>query len=302
MRRPDAEARHQAARPGELADNPPGAPADPRGICRVLAVLAVVVLAVAAVDPATAAPPPVTRICAQYWHTAVRGAYVVRNDFFGAQDPAECVTIRHGGANFRVSTSRAAGDGSKVQAYPNIFLGCEYGVCSPHSRLPMRASRLVRPVTSWRIRDRATGIWDAACDLWFTRHKETTGKADGAELMIWLGARAVAYSSRRVVRIDGQSWYYASWHTRHDGGAWQYIQFRRVMPTERETNLRLAPFLRFAERHRAMSRRWWLESVEAGFEIWRGGTGLATRSFAVSLGRRHRFPISVPPDQQAGSS
>jgi hypothetical protein len=29
---------------------------------------------------------------------------------------------------------------------------------------------------------------------------------------------------------------------------------------------------------------WYLESVEAGFEIWRGGTGLDTRSFALSAG------------------
>lgn len=275
-------------------------------LAEVLALALLAALLAAGFRPAaatlqfTGGPVPDRRICAEYWHTAVHGGYVVRNAY-SAADPGQCVTIRAGGANFTVTRSRAANPGSKVQAYPNIFYGCEWGVCSPRTRLPMRLSRVYKPVTSWRIRARAAGIWDAGYDLWFTRHRETNGKADGAELMIWAAARGVAFSGHHVVRIDGQDWYYASWPTRHDGGAWQYIQFRRVHAAARLPRLRLAPFIRFAEVHRAMSRRWWLESAEAGFEIWRGGRGLATRSFSFSLGRRAApFPISVPPDHRPG--
>jgi hypothetical protein len=38
-----------------------------------------------------------------------------------------------------------------------------------------------------------------------------------------------------------------------------------------------------AERRGLMKRSWWLTSVEAGFEIWRGGVGLSTTQFSVHL-------------------
>ena len=33
------------------------------------------------------------------------------------------------------------------------------------------------------------------------------------------------------------------------------------------------------ERAGLIRPRWWLTSIDAGFEIWRGGTGLATLSY-----------------------
>jgi cellulose 1,4-beta-cellobiosidase len=33
---------------------------------------------------------------------------------------------------------------------------------------------------------------------------------------------------------------------------------------------------------------WYLIDVEAGFELWHGGAGLATKSFSVNVAKRHR--------------
>ena len=46
-----------------------------------------------------------------------------------------------------------------------------------------------------------------------------------------------------------------------------------------QTDLRLAPFFRRAEARGWVEPGWWLENIEAGFELWQGGTGLATGSF-----------------------
>jgi hypothetical protein len=48
-------------------------------------------------------------------------------------------------------------------------------------------------------------------------------------------------------------------------------------------NLNVLAFVRVAEGYGFIQPRWWLTSMEAGFEIWRGGVGLGTRSFSVRV-------------------
>lgn len=230
--------------------------------------------------------PTGTKICAQYWHMVTGGKYVIRNDYFGPKDTGQCITNRNvassPGNNFRVSVSRAADAGWKVQAYPNIFLGCEYGVCSPGTNLPHRAGTIASARTEWRIQHPLSGLWNAGYDIWLSRTRQTNGKADGAELMIWPAARGVAFSSHSAVRIEGVRYYYASWFINRGGRSWHYIQFRRVVQTN-HMRVNLLPFLRYAASRGNMSMNWWLESVEAGFEIWNGGTGLATTAFSATV-------------------
>lgn len=87
------------------------------------------------------------------------------------------------------------------------------------------------------------------------------------------------------MRIDGARWHFAH-HvacsaTAAYAGCWNYVLFHRASPVAGVKELRLAPFFRFAERKRLVSRRWFLASVNAGFEIWHGGVGLGTRWFRV---------------------
>jgi len=108
----------------------------------------------------------------------------------------------------------------------------------------------------------------------------TTGQARGAELMIWLGARRIKVPARTpVVRIDHTRWYLLHWRACHRGDCWNYVQFRRVRPVLGVRHLALLPFIRRAEKRGWISPRWWLENIEAGFELWQGGRGLATNWF-----------------------
>jgi cellulose 1,4-beta-cellobiosidase len=49
-------------------------------------------------------------------------------------------------------------------------------------------------------------------------------------------------------------------------------------------NLDLYPLLLDAGQRNYLSSSWYLIAVEAGFEIWQGGTGLAVKQFSVALG------------------
>lgn len=212
--------------------------------------------------------------------------FVVRNDNFGGR--RECLSNRNDWSNFKVRVSKANARGVESMAYPNIFRGCSWGVCSPGSGMPVRVSRLDWLTTSWYTSLHASGRWAATYDIWFNRTDRVSGQDNGAELMIWLNARSFPATNRApVVWIDHTRWRVQRWVTDGPNGKkWNYIQFRRLRPVTHVRRLKLVPFIRFSRRFGWIRRSWWLTGVEAGFEIWRGGAGLATTLFWAGKPRR----------------
>jgi Glycosyl hydrolase family 12 len=168
-----------------------------------------------------------------------------------------------------------------VKAFPDIYRGCSWGVCSASSNLPRRVSALNAPIATWYTSENAAGTWNAAFDIWFTKSEETTGQANGAELMIWLNTHNYGRprAGTPTVWVGHHKYWMVHWVPCHNGACWNYIQFRRVHPTWGVKRLRIGPFISRAERHGLIRSWWWMENIEAGFEIWSGGTGLATKWF-----------------------
>jgi len=232
-------------------------------------------------------PHPVTlRLCRRYQHLVAFDAHgaglVVRNDNYGGR--RECLANVNRRANFAVASSAARRKGVEPAAFPNIFYGCSWGICSPSARLPRRLSRLRNPVTSWYTAGRPQGRWDAAYDIWFARQRATGGQDRGAEIMLWLrtdglGRPAAAHS----LLIDRRRWQLEHWITRNPatGDHWPLIIFWMTHPRRYVRHLALMPFFHRVEALGLLHRSYWLTSVEAGFEVWRGGTGLRTTSFSV---------------------
>jgi hypothetical protein len=239
------------------------------------------------VNVASAQTPRV--LCRPHQHirtTSRFGAarFILKNDNYGGE--RECLSNRNGWSNFRVVSSGAHVGHFEPVAYPDIFLGCSWGVCSPRSGLPKRADRLRSLTTSWYTTQHANGQWSAGYDIWFSRTRRVHGQADGAELMIWLNSKGFPPNRWPVVEVGHVLWHLAHWTTGRNGRRWNYIQFRRVIPATHVRRLRIMPFLRAAERYGFVRPRWWLTSVEAGFEIWRGGVGLGTTSFWARVSPR----------------
>jgi len=238
----------------------------------------------AATPPAaTVAHVRISTLCKRYQHFAVATAqgthFVVKNDNYGGQ--WECLAIRGERPNFTVAQSQLPTWHAKPQAYPFILRGCSWGTCSaPDGNLPRQVFALRRPVATWYTTQVATGEWDAAFDTWFGTRRMTTGQADGAEMMIWLSARRVKVPPHtKILHVGHLRWYLLHWRACHAGTCWNYIQFRRVWPVLRARKLRLLPFIHRAEKRGWIQPAWWLENIEAGFELWQGGTGLATDWF-----------------------
>lgn len=264
----------------------------------LLVVMAVLAGTLGAAGPAAAGPVPprprppapgVTTICAEHHYRRVTGAggrqYVIENGNFGGRP--ECITNRGLRPNFTVTRSGADSRTARVMAYPFALYGCSWKLCTPRSGLPARLRKVRRATASWSMVARAGGRWNAAFDVWFGRHRSAiNAQARGAELMIWLNARDYPAARSRVIRVDHRRWYLYHWVTSHDGARWTYIQVRAVRPVSHVRALALLSIIRRVERTGLIRPSWWMLNIESGFEIWRGGRGLTTTTFAASVRRR----------------
>ena len=212
------------------------------------------------------------------------GAYQIQNNEWGSRAP-ECITT-DGNADFRVAHSSIANstDGAPG-GYPFIYKGCHWGACTSGSGLPIQVSslRAGTVTTSWMTtQPGGSSIYNAAYDIWFNQAPATSGQPDGAELMIWLALHGPNHPGGVVVAsgvvIGGLS--YDVWQIRR--ATWNAITYVLTTPAT-SVHLDLQPLVADAVRRGALRTSWYLISVEAGFEVWQGGTGLATNMFAVHV-------------------
>jgi len=214
-------------------------------------------------------------------HGQGRTYLVNNNNFMGL---AECLSGSAHAPAFRVARSGATSTGPDSDAFPDIYTGCSWGRCSPGTKLPTRVSDLGNPVTTWDTTENAGGLWAATYDMWFDPRPIRTGQAD-AEMMIWLNVRGLYSAAGEgwpVVRIDGALWYVLTWITGNGHQQWRYVQFRKYTPRWNVTGLSLKPFYQYMENQGWITPSWYALNVEAGFEIWSGGTGLATTAFSAT--------------------
>jgi cellulose 1,4-beta-cellobiosidase len=259
-------------------------------ICGVTLLCAPLVQSVVPAAPAARSATVVTlcRAGEQRIVTSSGGrAYRIRNaNWHGPR--GMCISNRNLGTNFRETRAPGPDPRGLVVAYPDIFRGCLWHFCSPNAGIPIRARNIHHLKSTWHTRQDARGSWNAAYDLWFGKRRMITGQADGAELMIWLnrhGACCPLQPNAKRVRIDGHVFRLSHWraHSKKWDVSWNYIQLRFVHPRKRVDGVRLTPIIHRCIRMGLLDRSWWLENVVAGFEVWRGGRGLGTTKFNVSL-------------------
>jgi Glycosyl hydrolase family 12 len=230
--------------------------------------------------------PGTNTICQQLgWEkvtTGQGGRYIVRNDNFGGR--TECLANSGLRPNFTVTRSKANSSGPEAMAYPDVFYGCSWGLCTSKTLLPVRASRVRSATASWSIATQARGQWNAAFDIWFGRHRSAyKTQATGAELMIWLNAHDDPASPALTFTADHRRWYLYHWVARLGDKSWNYIQVRAVHKVNHVHALSLVPIIDHVERVGLIRPSWWMLNVESGFEIWTNGAGLATKSFSTHI-------------------
>jgi hypothetical protein len=249
-----------------------------------------------AVLPASSSEAATTLLCNSQTRSVAGGAYMVDNNEWGSGAP-ECVSA-DGSADFAVANSSIANTNhGPPGGYPAIYKGCHWGACTAGSGFPIRVSD-IHPgtvTTSWSTSQPGRrGVYNVAYDIWFNQTPDTSGQPTGTELMIWLNHRGrvhpFRYTVARNVSIGGRR--YNVWFGRQ---AWNTVSYTMTSATTSVSNLDLRPLIADAVRRGYISSSWYLIDVEAGFELWRGGAGLTTKTFSVHVVKGSGQPRPVQP-------
>lgn len=242
-----------------------------------------------------------TEICAQYGSTTIAGGrYVVANNRWGTSE-TQCISVNDRG--FRVT--RADGQSSTSGApksYPSVYAGCHYGNCSSSDVIGPNGVQVSDPrfatiQTSVSMTYPSSGTYDAAYDIWFhkSRPSATTQQNDGAELMIWLNrAGPIQPIGSRVATVNLAG---STWDVWFGNTGWNVVSYVRTSATG-SLSFAVKTFFDDMVARGYGSTSWYLTSVQAGFEPWIGGTGLAVTDFSVTAGSQPTQQPTSQPTQQ----
>jgi Glycosyl hydrolase family 12 len=231
-------------------------------------------------------PDAQPRICgAGQWKWVDHFRYVLYNDVFGPSDQ-QCLYNHVDGSNFRITSSTTPE--YAWNAYPALFSGCEYGVCSKGTPLPEHLSSIKSATATIYSRFAASQLGNDATDFWFSTfnpRKQTSRHPNGAELMIWLKWRAVPRHGGYVVRFGNYRWYFEHWRTCQDGTCWNYEQFRWLGHHNEPsvTRLDLMPFLNYSRQLGLMRRSWWADAFATGYEVVQHGAGSHVSLYSLNI-------------------
>ncbi|MEZ0166359.1 cellulose binding domain-containing protein [Kineococcus sp. LSe6-4] len=249
----------------------------------VTAVLAGAATAVTTLDTPRAAAA--TALCDQYAKaTTADGQYRIQNNRWGTS-AQQCIEPTATGFRLTRADGAVPTDGAP-ESYPSIYWGCHHADCTP-GFTPVQASgstfRSVRASvdTTYPAAGSATGEWNAAYDLWFDPTPRTDGQNTGAEVMVWLNHAGRPQPIGREVATVALAG--ATWDVWFGTTGWNVVSYVRTTPTS-SLDLPVSTFFDDALARGWVQRSWYLTSVQAGFEPWTGGAGLAVTSFSAGTG------------------
>jgi hypothetical protein len=237
----------------------------------------------------TAAPASAATICEQFGSVVV-GNYIVQNNRWGTS-AQQCIETSSNG--FRVTQSGANNPTNGAPAaYPSMLYGVHYTLRTPNTILPLRVSdSAFRGIsTSVSMSYPSSGIWDAAYDVWFDPTPRTDGQNTGAELMVWLNKQgSIQPVGSRVGSFSGAG---GSWDVWFGNIGWNVVSYVRTSGTG-SLSFPVSTFYDDMLKRGYAQSSWYLTSIQAGFEPWQGGAGLAVNSFSVTTGGYNPPPTTT---------
>ncbi len=218
-----------------------------------------------------------TLICEQYGSTTIQGRYVVQNNRWGSS-AQQCINVTDTGFSITAQQGSAATNGAPL-SYPSVFLGCHYTNCSPGTNLPMQVSRISSATSSINY-VYASGTYNASYDIWLDPTPRTDGVSQ-MEIMIWFNRQGPIQPIGGPVgnaTVGGRTW--EVWQG--SNGANNVLSYVAPSPIS-SWNFSVLDFIADVRSRGAITNSWYLTSIQAGFEPWIGGAGLAVNSFSAAV-------------------
>jgi hypothetical protein len=264
---------------------------------RFVSVCVVLTLAVVTGSSRAGARDSVVMMCGLHAVTVGYGGYVVdSNDYGTAGD--ECVAT-DGNADFTVASSDIDNGGSPG-AYPSIYAGCHWGLCSwsglTSAPIPVTSLTPGTLFSNWSTTQPGQGLYDVSYDIWFNQTPATAElRPDCTELMVWLNHTGSVQPFGSLVANDVQigGIDYDVWNGQQTD--WNTVSYEMDTGHDSVHDLDIGALAQDAVSRGFLSSSCYLLDVEAGFELWQGGAGLATNSFSVTSGTQPPVPPSPSP-------
>lgn len=254
-------------------------------IAAALALLAGGATGVLADSPAASAAT--ATLCQEQTAPVSGGTYTVQNNEF-ASSASECVTT-DGSADFTVANSAISNATSgSPGAYPSVYQGCHWGNCSSGglAASPVQVSDLTpgTVTTSWSTtQPGGSSDYDVAYDIWFNQTPTTSGQPNGTELMVWLNHNGPVqpFGSQVASNVSLGGHTYSIWEGQQS--VWDTVTYDMTSAATSVSGLDIGTLTQDMVSRGYTQTSWYLIDVEAGFELWQGGAGLATNSFSVNV-------------------
>jgi hypothetical protein len=259
------------------------------------------VVAVVAANPAHA-----DTTCDPFGLKVVGDKYLVQNNRWNPpqKNPGnQCIDVTENGFKITAQPNSQPTNGPPV-SYPSIYVGCHYNNCSPATILP-RQVKLIRSADSaidyTYVKN---AIFDASYDIWLDPQPKKTG-VNQTEVMIWLNYQPAQGSIQPIgkkqpnnVTIAGHDW--QVW-LGSNGQTKDVISY--VAPVGISgMGFDVLEFLRYARNRGKFTDDFYLTSIQAGFEPWQGGVGLAVNSFRAIVTPGTGLEPAFPPTRRLQSA
>lgn len=249
-----------------------------RSIRTRAAALGVALVSCAALATAAAPAHADTEVCQAYGSAVIQDQYVVQNNRWGIAEE-QCVGVTANGFEVTRAEGSVPTTGAP-KSYPSVFNGCHYTNCSPGTGLPAQIGSISGAPTSITYEYVDDAVYDAAYDIWLDPTPRTDG-VNSTEIMIWfnrVGPIQPVGSQTGSATVAGRDW--EVW-TGNNGGN-DVISF--VAPSAIDSwSFDVKDFVDETVTRGLAQDSWYLTSVQAGFEPWEGGAGLAVSSFSSAV-------------------
>jgi len=226
--------------------------------------------------------------------------YIVQNNDWGVSAPGS-QTISYGpGTKLKVTTQGGTGQNGSPASFPSIFIGGNSNNSTSGSGLPLATSSISATgiQTSWTWSDSAVASgssYNATYDVWFSQttggDAASTSSPSGGYLMVWFykpsdNQPIGALVPNGTVTIGGQQ--FNIWYGTNSGNnkpVVSYVAQQKMMTW----TFSLGAFINDAVGRtcsgstKCLASGGALTNVFAGFEIWKGGVGLQTTDFGVTV-------------------
>ncbi|MDX3636708.1 cellulose binding domain-containing protein [Streptomyces europaeiscabiei] len=219
-----------------------------------------------------------TTICQPFGSTTIQGRYVVQNNRWGTS-ATQCIAVTDSGFRITQADGSVPTNGAP-KSYPSVYNGCHYTNCSPGTRLPAQLSTISSAPSSISYGYVNDAAYNASYDIWLDPTPRTDG-VNRTEIMIWfnrVGSIQPIGSPVGSATVAGREW--QVWTG--SNGSNDVLSF--VAPSAITSwTFDVMDFARQAVSRGLAQNNWYMTSVQAGFEPWQNGSGLAVNSFSSTV-------------------